>query len=172
MFGMLPGIEIFTKQNERTGSNYLSSLPVCLEIYPADKACSHGHPLPTPPMNPLLHFSGQSYWTLNVIYYLSSFLTRTKYNEQLGISLRYGNGMQSGTMEKCSLSLPNLRMTETQRVSWTLASLQAVNLTISTTCWGCFTVSYLFVLLKVSIHMDNHLHLQLKITKILHYSLP
>lgn len=34
---MLPGIEIFMKQNERTGSNYLSSLPVCLEIYPADK---------------------------------------------------------------------------------------------------------------------------------------
>lgn len=68
-------------------------------------------------MNPLLHFSAQSYWTLNVIYYLSSFLTRTKYNEQLGISLGYGNGMQSGTMEKCSSSLPNLRMTETQAQS-------------------------------------------------------
>lgn len=116
MFGMLPGIEIFTKQNERTGSNYLSSLRVCLEIYPADKAVLMATP-PHSPMNPSLHFSGQSYWTLNVIYYLSSFLTRTKYNEQLGISLGYGKGMQSGTMEKCCSSLPNLRMTETQTQS-------------------------------------------------------
>lgn len=67
MFGMLPGIEIFMKQNERTGSNYLSSLPVCLEIYPADKAVLMVT-LPTPPMNPLLHFFGQFYSTLNIIY--------------------------------------------------------------------------------------------------------
>lgn len=48
MFGMLLGIEFFTKQNERTGSNYLSSLPVCLEIYPADKAVLMVTPSPLP----------------------------------------------------------------------------------------------------------------------------
>jgi len=64
-----------------------------------------------------LHFADQSYRTVNAIYYLSSFLTGTKYNEQLSISLGYGNGMQSGTMEKRTSSLPNLRITQTKAQS-------------------------------------------------------
>lgn len=111
---MLLGVEDFYKAEQKNCQQSPISLPVHLEIYPAVEAL-----LLTPHRAPLtsqsMHFTDQSCWTLHVIY-VPSFLT-IKYNEQLGISLGYGNGMQSGTTEEHSSSLPNRHIAQTKTQS-------------------------------------------------------